>query len=101
MDGCKPVKTPFAAHFKLSAMDSPKTETKAASMEKVPYANCVGSLMYLMVCTRLDLAYIVSVVSRYLSNPGKAHLEGVKWILRYLKGITNHGLMFGKDLIMG
>ena len=33
----------------------------------------VGSLMYAMVCTRPDLAFAVSVVSRFMSNPGKAH----------------------------
>nr|GEY45329.1 retrotransposon protein, putative, Ty1-copia subclass [Tanacetum cinerariifolium] len=37
-------------------------------MSKVPYANTVGSLVYLMVCTRPDIAYAVSVVSRYLAN---------------------------------
>ncbi|GJR45929.1 retrovirus-related pol polyprotein from transposon TNT 1-94, partial [Tanacetum coccineum] len=39
-------------------------------MSKVPYANAVGSLMYLMVCTRPDIAYDVSIVSRYLANLG-------------------------------
>ncbi|GJW53299.1 retrovirus-related pol polyprotein from transposon TNT 1-94 [Tanacetum coccineum] len=39
-------------------------------ISKVPYANAIGSLMYLMVCTRPDIAYVVSVVSRYLANPG-------------------------------
>ena len=42
-------------------------------MLKVPYSNAVGSLMYAMICTRLDLAHAVSVVSRYMANPGKEH----------------------------
>ncbi|GJX23323.1 retrotransposon protein, putative, ty1-copia subclass [Tanacetum coccineum] len=37
---------------------------------RVSYANAVGSLMYLMVCTRPDIAYAVSIVSRFLANPG-------------------------------
>ncbi|KAK9048691.1 hypothetical protein SSX86_032343 [Deinandra increscens subsp. villosa] len=49
-----------------------------------------------MVCTRPDLAYAVGIVSRYLSNPGKAHWEVVKWILRYLNGTAGYGLKFGK-----
>ncbi|GJY00918.1 retrovirus-related pol polyprotein from transposon TNT 1-94, partial [Tanacetum coccineum] len=64
-------------------------------MSKVPYANAVGSLMYLMVCTRPDIAYAVSVVSRYLTNPGKNHWEAVKWILKYLRGTVNVGLVYG------
>lgn len=39
----------------------------------VPYANAARSIMYLIVCTRSDIAHAVSVVSRYLSCPGKEH----------------------------
>ncbi|GKC60480.1 retrotransposon protein, putative, ty1-copia subclass [Tanacetum coccineum] len=56
-----------------------------------------GSLMYLMVCTRPDIAYVVSIVSRYLANPGKNHWEAVKWILKYLKGTADVGLVYGRD----
>ena len=47
-------------------------------MSRVPYANAVGSLMYAMVCTRPDLAYVVSTVSRFMSNPEKQHWEAVR-----------------------
>nr|GEV03766.1 retrovirus-related Pol polyprotein from transposon TNT 1-94 [Tanacetum cinerariifolium] len=63
-------------------------------MSKVPYANAVGSLMYLMVCTRPDITYVVSVVSRYLANPGKNHWEAVKWILKYFRGRSITGYAF-------
>ncbi|MCI97000.1 vacuolar protein sorting-associated protein 33, partial [Trifolium medium] len=49
-------------------------------MENVPYASAVASLMYAMVCTRPDISQAVSVVSRFMANPGKAHWEAVKWI---------------------
>ena len=42
-------------------------------MAKIPYANVVGSLIYVMVCTRPDIAYSMSLVSRFMSNPGKVH----------------------------
>ncbi|XP_070023411.1 secreted RxLR effector protein 161-like [Nicotiana sylvestris] len=45
-------------------------------MSKVPYASVVGSLMYAMICTRPDIAHVVGVVSRYMSDPGKDHWEG-------------------------
>ncbi|KAK9733789.1 hypothetical protein RND81_04G092600 [Saponaria officinalis] len=50
-----------------------------------------------MVCTRPDLAYSVSVVSRFMHNPGKEHWEAVKWILRYLKGSADIGSVFDKE----
>jgi hypothetical protein len=64
-------------------------------MSKVPYSSTIGILMYAMVCTRPDIAHAVGVVSRYMNNPGKEHWEGVKWILRYLRGFATHTLCFG------
>lgn len=50
--------------------------------------------MYLMMCVRPDLAYSVSLVSRFMANPGEEQWRAVKWILRYLKGTTDTGLIF-------
>ncbi|RVW12442.1 Retrovirus-related Pol polyprotein from transposon TNT 1-94 [Vitis vinifera] len=36
-------------------------------MSKVPYASAIGSLMYVMVCTRPDIAHAVGVVSKFIS----------------------------------
>uniref|UniRef100_A0A803Q761 Retrovirus-related Pol polyprotein from transposon TNT 1-94 n=1 Tax=Cannabis sativa TaxID=3483 RepID=A0A803Q761_CANSA len=62
-------------------------------MSRVPYASAVGSLMYVMVCTRLNIAYALSMVSKFMGNPKKAHWETVKWILRYLNGTAKKGLL--------
>ena len=63
-------------------------------MTQVSYANAVGCLMYAMICTRQDIAYAVSVVSKFMANPGKEHWNAVKWILRYLKGTKDFGIGF-------
>ena len=64
-------------------------------MCKFTYASVVGSLMYAMVYTRLDIAHAVGFVSRYMNNPGKEHWMAMKWILKYLRGTTNQELCFG------
>ncbi|KAJ6995884.1 hypothetical protein NC653_012686 [Populus alba x Populus x berolinensis] len=69
-------------------------------VQKVPYASAVGSLMYVMVCTMLDIAHAVGVVNRFLSNPGKEHWSTVKWILRYLKGTSSFSLCFGNNKLV-
>ena len=74
MEDAKPVSTPLAPHFKLSASMSPTTEVEKAYMDKVPYASAVGSLMYAMVCTRPDLAQAVGVVSLIYGKSGQATL---------------------------
>ncbi|GKE66168.1 hypothetical protein Tco_1520329 [Tanacetum coccineum] len=70
MDNGKSVSVPLGAHFKVSLKDCLSNDWDVKRMSKVSYVNDVGSLMYLMVCTRPDIAYVVSFMSRYLANPG-------------------------------
>jgi hypothetical protein len=50
--------------------------------------------MYLMLCTRPDIAYAVSQLSRFSANPTSNHKDAVKHVFRYLKGTINQGLVF-------
>lgn len=72
-------------------------------MKKVPYAFIVGSLMYVIVCTKLNITHIVGVIGRFLSNLGKEHWSTLKWILMYLKDTSNFILYFknGKHVLDG
>ena len=99
MSDAKARSTPLGSNLKLSKSQSPKKEADKAEMAKIPYASAVGSLMYAMVCTRPDIAHAVGVVSRFMSNPGKEHWEGVKWLLRYLKGTADVTLCFSKKKV--
>ena len=69
----KPVSVPLGAYLKLSAGLSPKSVEDRELMSKTPYASAVGSLMYAMVCTRPDLSQTVSMVSKYIHDPGVGH----------------------------
>ncbi|KAI3751597.1 hypothetical protein L2E82_22687 [Cichorium intybus] len=53
------------------------------------------SIMYAMTCTRPDVSYALSLVSRYQDNPGKAHWIAVKNILKYLRRTKNMVLVLG------
>jgi hypothetical protein len=97
MQDAKPVSTPLAPHFKLSLDLCPASDEDIKYMSRVPYSTVVGSLMYAMVCSRPDLAHAMSVVNRYMANPGKEHWNAVQWIFRYLRGTSNAFLQFGKS----
>ncbi|XP_062118330.1 secreted RxLR effector protein 161-like [Humulus lupulus] len=86
MSNSNTVSTPVAQHFKLSLSQPPSTDAERQIMGKIPYASCVGGLMYLMVCTRPYLAHAMSVVSKLIANPRTQHWAALKRILRYLKG---------------
>jgi len=96
MQNSKSVSTPLATHFRLSTALAPQSEEEEQFMSHVPYSSAVGSIMYAMVCTRPDISQAVSVVSRYMVNPGKVHRQAVKWILRYLRGTTDVDLVYDK-----
>ena len=91
----KPVSTPISQQFKLSMDQVPKSNEDLEYISQIPYVNAVGSLMYAMVCIQLDIAYVVSLVSRFMANAGKEHWKTLKWILRYLKGSLGNGLVYG------
>ena len=95
MKNAKVVSTPLLGHLKLTKEMCPKTQEEEDKMSKVPYASTVGSLMYVMVCTRLYIAHAVGVISRYMSHPRIDHWNAIKWILRYLQGTSNKCLHFG------
>lgn len=78
MENVKPVSTPLAKHFRLSTSQCPKTAEETEDMSKVPYASAVGCLTYAMVCTRPYLVQAVSMVSKYMANPGRHHWDLVK-----------------------
>ena len=54
-------------------------------MSRIPYASTVRSIMYAMICTRLDVAYSLGVMSRYQSDLDEKHWKIVKVILNYLR----------------
>lgn len=64
-----------------------------------PYRELIGSLMYLAVGTRPDIAYAVGIASRFLEKPTVAHERAAKRILKYLKRTINFGILFSHSKI--
>ena len=64
--------------------------------EAYTYSELVGSLLYLSVCTRPDIAQAVGVLSRHMSKPSMEHWTAAKGVLRYLAGTLQHGIKFGQ-----
>ena len=90
----KPISTPLFAHFKLPLQLCPSSDEELKYMSIVSYANTVGCLKYLMVCTRPNISHAVSVVSRYMANLGKEHWNAIKWIFRYLTSTCDFNILF-------
>ncbi|XP_067947342.1 uncharacterized protein [Watersipora subatra] len=81
MEDAKPVSTPADVNVKLVKDDGVSKPVQPES-----YQAMVGSLLYLTIATRPDIAHAVGAVSKYCAAPTEAHLTAAKRILRYLKG---------------
>ena len=93
----KPITTPMDPNVKLSTAQSPSTSAQYAAMQNIPYCKAVGVLMYMMLGTHPDVSYAVTMVSKFLSNPGMAHWDAVKQIYHYLLSLKDLWLMYGGD----
>ncbi|KAJ9538231.1 hypothetical protein OSB04_030964 [Centaurea solstitialis] len=95
MDESKKGFIPMQHGIVLSKTQCPVSSQDQDKMKSVPYASAIGSIMYAMLCTRPDVAYSVSVTSRYQQNPGEPHWVAVKNILKYLRRTKDMFLVFG------
>ncbi|CAI7729286.1 unnamed protein product [Closterium sp. NIES-54] len=87
-----PQATPLPTRHSLLSLPSDESVESSG-----PYPELVGCLMYLMTCTRPDLAYPLSILARYVA-PGRhrpKHMAAVKRVLRYLCSTSGMGLVLG------
>ena len=89
MSEAKPVATPVDSSVKLT-----KAEEDSETIDQGLYQSAVGCLLYLSTWKRPDIAFAVSNVAKFCSNPSKEHWTAVKWILRYLVGTVDYGLCY-------
>ena len=94
MENCKSIATPVDVSVKLTHQETEDSEYVDASQ----YQSMVGSLLYLSMKTRPDIAFAVSRAARFCSKPTHQHLIAVKRILRYLQGTIKHGLLYQKSV---
>jgi Reverse transcriptase (RNA-dependent DNA polymerase)/gag-polypeptide of LTR copia-type len=75
--------------------EPPKKRSKSSTpCEKIQYRELVGSLMYLMICTRPDISYAVSYLARYLNCYDKTHFDQAMNVLRYVVNTKDRGITY-------
>ena len=84
MKDCSSRDTPVAKRDKFSLTQCPKNNLEIEEMQKIPYTSVVGSMMFAQVCTRSNIAFIVGMLGRYMSNPRVDHWKVVKRVMRYV-----------------
>jgi hypothetical protein len=95
LQDANPVSTPMDPNVKLDDPEDASEEAGSASMVNFGYANLIGSLMYLAIATRPDIAYTVNKLAQFTSAPKPKHWSAVKRVFRYLKGTKDLKLSYG------
>ena len=82
---------------KLDDLEEIPNDEKISNLSKFGYANLIGSLMYLAIATRPDIAYSVNKLAQYTSAPRLKHWTTIKRLFRYLKGTKHLELIYGRS----
>lgn len=97
MHECHPIPIPGNPAKKLTIAMCPTSPKEQEAMRDVPYRQVLGSLCYLVTCTRPDLCFITGMLSRFMQNPGQHHWQALKRVLRYLKHTLALGISYWQE----
>ena len=93
----KPVSIPIQPNHKLTTDLEDEQENLRAPVDSTKYRQAIGKLMYLMTCSRPDICYSVSVLSRFMAAPREKHWRYVKHLLKYVKTTRDYALIYPKS----
>jgi hypothetical protein len=91
MTDCAAATTPMAVGTQLCL---PEEGYKATAADTLRYQRALGELNYLVSWTRPDIAFAVSALSKYCSNPSPQHFAALRHVYRYLRGTQDHGVTY-------
>ena len=90
LNDCKSKTVPLSTSLQLT-----KADGEYLDKDTYTYTHLIGSLLYLSVCTRPDIAQAVGALSKYMAEPTVAHWQAVKGLMRYVASTRKHGIVFG------
>ena len=70
-------------------------DSQLLDKQQFGYAELIGSLLYLSVCTRPDIAQAVGALSRFMAAPTFQHWQAARGVVRYLSGTVHTGISYG------
>jgi transposase InsO family protein len=93
MSDCKSVSTPMDRDSKTT-LNQPAGQHPATDKAIRDYQAVIGGVMFAMICTRPDIAFAVTTLAQFASNPSPIHEQAVKRVLRYLRGTIDQRITY-------
>ena len=103
MSGCKRSTTPLVSKENIMSLSEDPSLERATASEHKRFMQAVGSIQYIAVVTRPDLAFSAHVLARHMAGSAKKHWLVVQHVMRYLQSTIDVGLTFngsGNDDVM-
>ncbi|GJX27041.1 hypothetical protein Tco_0233337 [Tanacetum coccineum] len=98
MENSKRGNVPMQENPRLSKAQGASTPNEVKRMERVSYASVVGSIMYVVICTRPDVTFAQNITSGFQQNPRDLHWTDVRNILKYLWNTKLIILVYGGNI---
>jgi hypothetical protein len=89
MQNCKFAKTPLPTGWRAT-----KNSEQATPEFRLQYQAIIGSLLYLMIGTRPDIAFAVTRLAQFAANPSKEHMDKALYVCKYLAGTADYELVY-------
>jgi hypothetical protein len=90
LQDCNPVLAPCQSNAVFTKKDCPSPP----SARSTEYASLIALANFLACWTRPDIAFVVNKLCKFMANPGDAHWQALKHLIRYLRGTRSKGLCF-------
>ena len=90
-----PVATPMVTGATFSTADSLSTSTQVMHMHRIPYTEAISSVLWPVIVSQPDAAFVVSILSQFMQNPGPAYWEALKCVIVFLGSMKDLWLTFG------
>ncbi len=91
LQNAKPAPTPLPEGYQPSLVKENASATLCFKYQQV-----IGSLLYIMLGTQPDIAFAVTKLLQFASNPTEEHLRKVLYICCYLLGTPNYALVYDR-----
>ena len=87
-------KTPYRSGYPVDNIPKEDNSLHLQAKYTSMYQHIIGSLNWLAISTRPDIATITSILAQYMQNPSKGHIIAAKNVIKYLKGTSELGISF-------
>ena len=93
-DAVNSTPSPFKSGLPIDSIPDINYPPEEQSRLTANFQHLVGCFQWLTVSTRPDLATVTNLLSKYLANPSRGHLEHCRHVLKYIKGTKSLGITF-------